>query len=89
LYKVRSDAGLIGGARHEAVQGVDLAHQVALADAADGRVAAHLADGIQVVGEEQGLRPQAGAGQGRLATGVAAADDDDVETLRMVHRETS
>ncbi|KAG0923213.1 hypothetical protein G6F31_019602 [Rhizopus arrhizus] len=35
------DAGPVGGMRHRAAQGVNLLDQVALADAADGRVAAH------------------------------------------------
>ena len=36
------DAGAVRGARHGAAQGIDLPHQMALADAADGGVAAHL-----------------------------------------------
>ena len=39
------DAGRVGHPAHQAVQRVDLAHQVALAEPADGRVAGHLADG--------------------------------------------
>ena len=62
-----------------AVEGVDLADQVALAQAADGRVAGHLADRLELVGEQQRARAQPrGRGRG-LAAGVAAADDDHVE----------
>ncbi len=39
------DAGGIGDPAHQAVQRVDLAHQMALAEAANGRIAGHLADG--------------------------------------------
>ena len=39
------DAGRIGDPAHQAVQRIDLAHQMALAEPADGRVAGHLADG--------------------------------------------
>src|SRR5690606_2384554 len=72
------DAGGVGGAGHGAAQGIDLAHQVALADAADGRVAAHLPHGLDAVGQQQGARAHPGRRQGGLGAGVAAADHDDV-----------
>ena len=37
------DPRLVDGAAHDAVERVDLPHEVALADAADRRVAGHLA----------------------------------------------
>jgi len=72
------DAGQVGGAGHGPAQGVDLLDQVALADAADGRVAAHRAHGLDIVGQQQGARAGAGRGQRGLGAGVAAADHDDV-----------
>ena len=73
------DAGGIGHPPHQAVERVDLADEVALAEAANGRIAGHLADGGDAVGDERGLRAHA-RGRGRsLAAGMAAADDDDVE----------
>ena len=77
------DARLVGGQRHGAAQGIDLLHQVALADAADAGVAAHRAQGFDVVRQQQRLRAHARGGQRRLGAGVAATDDDDVEMLRM------
>ena len=41
------DAGAVDGAAHHAVQRIDLAHQMALAQAADGRIARHLADRLE------------------------------------------
>ena len=73
------DAASVRGGAHRAAQGVDLAHEVPLADSADGRVAAHLAEGLDRLGEEQGARARARRGEGRLGAGVPAADDDDVE----------
>ncbi|MNN79735.1 hypothetical protein D3C81_1964050 [compost metagenome] len=58
---------------------------MALADAADGRVAAHVAEGFHVVGEQQGLDPHACCGQCRLGTGMAATDDDHIKTGREIH----
>src|ERR1700722_20247000 len=45
------DAGRVGDLAHDAAEGVDLADQVALGDAADGGVAAHLGDQVEVEGE--------------------------------------
>ena len=64
---------------HFAAQGVDLADDLPLGDAADGRVAAHLGDGVGIHGQEGGAQPHPGRGQGRLDAGVAGADDDDIE----------
>ena len=48
----------IGHPAHHAVERVDLAHQMALAQPADGRVAGHLADGGELMGDEQRARAQ-------------------------------
>ena len=80
------DAGAIRGVRHRAAQRVDLLDQVALADAADGGIAAHLADRLDVVAEQQRARTGARGGQRGLGAGVAAADHDDVVVDRMAHR---
>ena len=73
------DAGRIGHPPHQAVQRIDLAHQVALAEPADGRVARHLADGGEAVRHQRRARAHAGRRSRRLAAGMAAADNDDVE----------
>ena len=79
------DAGDIGGLGHDTTQGVDFLDQMALADTANRRVAAHVAEGFHVVAEQQGLHAHARGGQGGLGTGMATADHDDVETGREVH----
>jgi hypothetical protein len=47
--------GAVDGPRHDPVEGVDLAHQMALAQPADGRVAGHLADRLQRVGDQAAM----------------------------------
>ena len=81
------DARLVRHPAHQAVERVDLAHQVALAEAADGRVARHLADGVQAMGEQQGARAGAGRGRGGLAPGMAAADHDHIPGRQNAHAE--
>ena len=75
------DAGGVRGAGHGAAQRIDLAGQVALADAADRRIAGHLTQRFHVLGEQQRAPPHAGAGQRGFGAGVAAADDDDFKIL--------
>ena len=47
---------LVGGDRHRTAQRVDLLDEVSLADAADRRVARHLPERLDVVGEQQRAR---------------------------------
>ena len=79
------DAGSVDGAAHDAAQGVDLADELPLGQAADGRIAAHLGDAIQAAGQQCGPRADPCRGHGRLGAGVAAADDQDVEIAGWAH----
>ena len=72
------NAGDVRQPSHDTVQGVDFAHQMALAQAADGRIAAHLADGLEFVGQQQGARAEPRRRRRRLTAGVASANDDHV-----------
>src|SRR5204862_80504 len=89
IQRAELDSGAVRTARHGAAERVDLAYQVSLADAADGRIAAHLADRLDALGEEQGARTHARAGQRRLGAGVSAADHDDImrgrKSLSLAH----
>ena len=49
------------------------------------RVAAHLAERLDALREQVRTRAHARGGQCGLRPGVTAADDDDVEALRMLH----
>ena len=76
------DAAFVGGFGHFAPQGVQLPDQVALAGAADGGVAGHVAHSVQIDGKDDGLQPQAGGGQSRLDAGVTGADDGNIKLSR-------
>ena len=67
------------GPAHHPVQRIDLANEMALGQAADRRIARHLADGFELMGQQQGPRAQPRRGRGRLAAGMTAANDDDVK----------
>src|SRR5262249_55518759 len=73
------DASAIRSAPHNAVKRIDLADKMALGQAANSRVARHLADGGGVMCQPQ--RPSAHARRCgcRLGPGVPATDDNDIE----------
>ena len=79
------DTRFVGGSGHRAAQRVDLLDQVALANATDRRVAAHLAQRLDVVRQQQRFAPHARRGQRRFGAGVPAPDDDHIKMLRMFH----
>ena len=75
---------------HLAPERVDLPHDLPLGDSADGRVAAHLADRVEVHRHERGLGPHAGRRQRRLAPRVARSDHHDIEiVIGRIHSQVS
>ena len=82
------DAGGVGHPAHQAVEGVDLADEMALAEPANGRIAGHFADRGEAVGDQRRARAKPRRGGSGLAAGMAAADDDHVVGVgipRFVH----
>ena len=77
------DPAGIGHAAHETVQGIDLADQMALAETADGGIAGHRSDGRETMGHQGSLRTHPRSGTRGFAAGMSAADDDDVERVRL------
>jgi len=78
VQEAELDAAPVGGLAHHATKRIDLAHQMALADAADRRVAAHGADAVKTVSQEDGGRARPRRRAGRLDAGMPAADHHDV-----------
>ena len=72
------DAGAVGDAAHQAVERIDLAHQMALAEPADRRVAGHLADGREAVRHENRIGAESGRRRRGFRAGMPTSDDDDV-----------
>src|SRR5262249_39004407 len=59
---------------------------VAFAQSSDGRIARHLADGRETMGDEPGRSAHAGGRRSSFTAGMAAADHNDIETLAdLVH----
>jgi hypothetical protein len=76
------DAAGVGYFAHDAAEGVDFADEMTFGYAADGGVAGHLGDEVEVEGEEGGAEAHARGGCGGFAARVACAYDEDVERFR-------
>ena len=63
---------------HLAAQRIQLPDQMALPGAANGRIAGHIAYGIQVDSENNSFEPQPRRGQASLDPRVARANDSDL-----------
>ena len=64
---------------------VDLLHQVTLADASYRGIAGHLADLVEVLGEQERLSPHPRRGESGLDAGMATTDDDDLRLFHVEH----
>ena len=75
------NAGGVDDLAHLAAERVDLADDLALGDTADGRVAAHLGDGISAHGQESRAQAHPRRRQRRLHARMAGTDDDDIKIV--------
>src|SRR5207245_2992247 len=66
-------------APHDPAESIDFANQVSLADAADGWIAGHLSNEIEIESKQGCVRANPRRGRGRLAAGVAPADNNYLE----------
>src|SRR5208282_3354491 len=86
IEQAELNAGGVRYAAHEAVESVDLAYQVPLAEPANRRIAGHGADGRKPLGNRGYSRAHArGRGSG-LTAGMAAPNDNQIEAG--VHRDS-
>ncbi len=89
VQHLEHDAGGVDGSAHDAAEGVDLAHDLPLREAADRGVTAHLADAGGIHGDQRDAahpppREHRRGGPRRFRSGMTAADHDDLVLL--VHR---
>ncbi len=72
------DRRAIGRPPHDTAEGVDLAYHGALRNPADGGIAGHLTDGVEIGSKEENLRTQPSRHDGRFGAGVAGSHHDHV-----------
>ena len=83
------DTGLVCQPSHEAVQRIDLSHEVTLAEAANCRITAHLSDGCALVCDQSGACARPRRGRGRFAAGMTAAYHYHIKLFHLAHGATS
>src|SRR5690606_15848155 len=77
------DAAGVRHAPHQAVEGVHLAYEMALPEAANGWVAGHGPDRIEAMRHQSRRRAHTSSGSRRFDAGMPASDHDNVE--RTIH----
>jgi hypothetical protein len=75
------NACAVGGPSHHPTQSIHLTNHRALGDSTDRRVARHLANGFEILSQQQRASTQAGGGHGGFAARVAPADHDHIKLL--------
>lgn len=75
------DGCSIGIEGHGAAERVDFADDVPFGQSANGGIAAHLTDGIEVLCQESDVTPKPCCGQCGFDAGVASSDDEHIEEL--------
>ena len=69
----------VGSAGHDAAHGIHFTDKMPLANAADGRVAAHLAEVVGPKGHQGDARATPRRGTSRFASGVTTTNDQYIE----------
>ena len=72
------NAGHVDGTSHCPAESVDFPNKMPLADSADGRIATHLGDGLEVAGNQSGTHPQPRRRKGGFDPCVSCSDDENV-----------
>ena len=81
------DRGGIGVDPHDPAQGINFTDHVAFAESANRRVAGHLADRVEVLGQHRHLAAKPRRCQGGFHTGMTRPDHQDIISFRITkHR---
>ena len=81
VQQLEMDARRVRHPAHQAVERINLTHQMPFADPTDRRIARHFSQRFQLVSQQQRARAHAGGGRGGLTAGMATADNDDVKMI--------
>jgi hypothetical protein len=85
IEDAKLNAGLICSFGHDATQRIYLFDEMSFSNAAYGRVAGHLAQGLDAVSQQQGSVAHPSGSKGSFGAGMSAADHDYVDFLRKLH----
>ena len=82
IEQAELDASRVRHSPHQPVERVDFAHEMALPQPADRRIARHCSDRVEAQRNKRGFRTGASGGGCGFATGVPAPDDDNIVVVR-------
>ncbi len=78
------DACFVRRPGHLSAQGVDFLDQMAFGQSADGRIAGHVTDLIDILGDEKGWMAHPGRSQGGLNPGMTSSHHNDIISFAMI-----
>ena len=81
IKQTELDTGAIDHSTHNSAKSINLAHEMSLTDAADGWIAGHLSNKIEIESDDCRLGTDSGRGRSRFTAGVASADYHYIEVF--------
>jgi hypothetical protein len=87
IQQTELNTGPVDDPTHDSAQSVNLSHNVPFRDSADGRIAGHLPDEIQIDRHKRGFRTKPRRRRRGFAPGVAGSNYDHIKLL-VEHFET-
>ena len=78
IQQAKLDAHRVSDFAHDAAECIDFADEVPFGNSANGGIARHLRDEVNVKRVERGLQAHASGSHGGLASGMTGADHDNV-----------
>jgi hypothetical protein len=85
IQNPKLNARFVGGRRHGTAKRIDFFDQMPFTDAANRGIARHLAERLDIVGQQQRAAAGSGRGERGFSARVTAANDDDIKGFRMIH----
>ena len=81
IKQTELDTGAIDHSTHNSAKSINLTYEVSLTDAADGWIAGHLSNQIEIESDNCSLGTDSGSGRSRFTAGVASADYNYIEVF--------
>ena len=85
VERTKLNAGTIGGLGHRPAEGINFFDQMTFANAANGRITAHLSERFDALRQQQGLHAHTRSRQRCLGSGMASAYNNDLKLIWITH----
>ena len=68
---------------HDSAKGIDLTDNMSLCGSPDGGVTAHFSDGVEIHGEQEGMRAHTGSSMRSFAAGMSSTNNNHIKVIRI------